>query len=445
ADLSYLRGQDELSTNLGRIMLRPVHIVRSMVQYSDEMIRAHLWYQMFYSSQSMDMPLVYNGIRMGSLPEIMNLANHSTDVELQFTHSFFEGNTLVAGANYRWLGMFWPDNDPPSVYQHRAGLFVQDEQRFWDQLLLLGAVRLDYNSITPFTVSPRAGLVWKPAKNHALRFHFGRAFRKPSFVNTSIHIKTTIPSPGFEGVVDFVHNSIGNENLDNERVTSFEIGYRGAVLDGRLELDADAFFNMYRNAISFQSRIVEDSLGLPDFEKSWLRFENEGIDVDTIGGSVDLEWKPAKWLSARANYTFRHSRYVNVVYIPTKKKGDRVPWEPAHLFNFVVDLKFDNGLRAGAALFARSGIEDFWPEDGGFFADKVRVVDPARVLASGYLSWRISAGDWWVEPGVRVVNAAGGRWRDGTNIRRFDGKIIGDQWMGRLLLLFVRVGWEPEE
>lgn len=420
--------------------MNDLNIVRSMLQWRSDLLRAHVWYQVFLVDNDFDIPLYFEKTPLGRVPQGSHMANHALDGEVQLTHSFFSGNVLVAGANYRWLSLYWSDNDPEAVYQHRVGIFVQDEQRLWEKLLLVAAVRFDYNSITPFTVSPRAALVWRPAPGQALRFHFGRAFRKPSFLNTSTHIKTTEPAPGFPEITEFVHQSIGNEDLHNEEVTSFELGYRGKFFQGALELEADAFYNLYRNAILFATHLEEDDFGLPDLSRSWFRFENEGLDVDSVGGSLAVHWQASDWLSVRANYTYRYSRYTNQVPNPYVEKGDRVYWEPTQLFNLGADVRFQSGLRAGLALFARSSLADFWAQDGSLFGERVRVADPARAMLGGYLSWRWQQETGWLEAGLRVFDLLNERWRDTTGMTTSNGKRLGGQWLQRLLMFYLRGG-----
>jgi len=360
------------------------------------------------------------------------------EIQLQINRELFTGNLLIGGVDYRFLSMFMEGNDPETALQHRLGVFVQDEQRLWDQLTLLAGLRIDYNSITPFTVSPRAAIVWRAGESQALRLAFGRAFRKPSFFNTSVHLTNIIPASGFPEVTDFMHRSIGNEDLGNEEVTSIEIGYRGRFLEGALTIESDAFFNWYRDVIAFTYNIVEGSLGVPDLDQSWFRFENNGLSVNSAGGSVSLVYTLRKALRLSANYTFRHSWYVSETFLDFYGKGDRVPWEPAHLFNLSGSYVFKNGLRLGAALHLRSGFREPWTEDGGLFGRQILVPEPAKAMLGAYVSYRLKAGGGWVESGVRAFDLLNAPWRDLTGVERFDGVPVGGQTLGRLLLFFVR-------
>lgn len=304
---SYMAGEGDIAVALAESQLRDLRAVRTMLSHESDWLRVHAWYQMFGFDAMFDMPLVYGGVKLGAVPDSLYVLNQALDVDGQINHELFKGNLLIGGVDYRFLSMFLDGNDPDTAFQHRVGAFLQDEQHLFDQLTLLAGLRVDYNSITPLTFSPRAALVWRAAENHALRVAFGRAFRKPSFFNTSVHLANTIPASGFPEVVDFMHRSIGNEDLGNEVVNSLELGYRGRFFEGRLTVESDAFFNWYRDMIAFTYNIVEGVLGAPDLDKSWFRFDNSGMSVNSAGGSLSLVYNWRKALRLSVNYTYRYS------------------------------------------------------------------------------------------------------------------------------------------
>jgi len=382
--------------------------------------------------------LIYAGTRLGTFTEWLTWRNQAADFEAQATHSFFKDNLLVAGGNFRFLSMFLESNRPEVVYQYRVGLFLHDEQKLGPFTLSAG-LRLDYNSITPFTASPRVALVWRYRENQSARLAFGRAFKKPAFLHTSLHISGITPEPAFPEVVDFFANSIGNEDLANENVNSFEAGWRGYFFDQALFVEGDAFFNQYRNSIIFDYNIQTNSFGFIDLSRSWFRFANVGVDIDSVGGSVNAVWELQDLLRLSANYTFRYSWFLydrpdsQLVHA-----GDRVHWEPAHLFNAQGDLLLKNGFRLGLAIHARSSFWEIWHEDGSLFGPEIIVREPARALMGGYLSWKMGEERQWLEAGLRVNNIFDARWRDLTGLRRFDGADVGGLINGRVIFLFLR-------
>jgi outer membrane receptor for ferrienterochelin and colicin len=439
-DLNFSKIDGKLYTSLAPTKLRDGYFSHAQLAHQSEWLSAHIWINMVKAEVSFDFPLQFGPTKMGSLPNWLSVLTLSADGYLQLNWSPFEDNLLIGGVNYRWLSLEFESNDPELVHQHRIGVFIQDEQKLWDQLILVGGLRLDWNSITPLTFSPRLATVWRYTKSQSVRVAFGRAFRKPSFLNTSIHLTSVRAEPGFEALQGFFQRSIGNEDLGNESNTTIEAGYRGRFLEGSLTIESDVFFNMYRDTIAFDYTI-EYEAGLPNLLNSSFRFENEGMKVNSIGGSLSLVYQIKDSLRLSANYTYRYSYYVSEsLNEDLYSKGDRVPWEPAHLFNASGTFFFKNGLRCGAAVYVRSAFNEPWKSDGGLFSDMIMVSNEATAIVGAFAAWRFKSGTDWIEAGLRAYNLLNTGFRDLTSVTRFDGVEMGGQLMGRSIIVFVRGG-----
>ena len=79
--------------------------------------------------------------------------------------------------------------------------------------------------------------------------------------------------------------SLGNEGLVNEKVHSFEAGWRTRLLEDRLQISVDLFFNVYQDTISFVVDIRE-RLGLPDIINSTIQYDNEDGEIYAVGGEA---------------------------------------------------------------------------------------------------------------------------------------------------------------
>ncbi|MBN2498143.1 MAG: TonB-dependent receptor [Deltaproteobacteria bacterium] len=443
--LGVVRSEGWIYTRLAPAAVSGLHS-HAQIEHRTDLVQGRIWFNFFDTDFSFDLPLTYMGFQVGKIPEVISLTNATLDADVQAHWSPFEGNLLTGGANYRWLAMYASQNEPDEIHQHRVGLFIQDEQRLFDQLILNGGVRLDYNSITPFTVSPRLAMVWRFTRNQLLRLSGGQAYRKPSFFNTSVHVTGTEASIFLPELPDFIQRSIGNESLENESLTAFEIGYRGRLLEGALTVESDVFFNLYRNGIRFQSHLEYFESGFPDLANSIMRFENTGGDVNCLGGSLSLIWRPIAALRLSANYTYRHSWFATEPAEgeadPSVGKGDRVPWEPAHLANLAVHGTLDFGLRAGAAFHFHSGTQLQQSKTGELLSGYETVENPAAFFTSLYASWRFQPQESprWLEIGVRAYNVFNEGYWDRLATWRLDGVNIGGQALGRLVSLFIRGG-----
>ena len=413
-----------------------------LLAHRTEMIKAQLSFTFYDADAIWDLPLYFGEIKLGEHPDIFQIFSSALDGEVQITWSPFEGNLWIVGSNYRWITLYSDQNQPSEIHQHRVGLFLHNEQRLAERLVVTLGVRFDYNNITPFTISPRVAGVWQVRDEHFVRLAAGQAFRKPSFFNTSLHIKGIKTEPGFEELEDFFLNNIGNEGVGNESITTIEAGYNSRYLGKRLVAEVVAFYNRYRDTIVAYGKMVTE-MGLPDLGNSTLKFYNKGREVDALGGSVSLTAKVTSALLASMNYTCRYSWYISEPHDPSgvtlgAGKGDRVPWVPVHLFNAWFQFVPDSGLRAGLSVHARSSSIMDRLEHGSLFDDHVPLHNPAMWMLGGFAAWRERVGPGWLELGVRVFNAFNIGFRDNMAIRRLDGTELGGELMGRRIFLFLR-------
>jgi outer membrane receptor for ferrienterochelin and colicin len=414
-----------------------------LLRHRRESLQAQVGLNFMNAELIWDIPLYFGDIKLGNPPDLMIMYSTTLDGEVQTTWSFFEGNLLIAGCNYRWNTLISDDNQPGLIHQHRVGVFLQDEQRLLEDLVLTGGLRLDKNSITPFTVSPRLAAVWHFAEQQYLRAAAAQAFRKPSFFNTHIHMKGFEPEPGFEELEAFFLKNIGNPDLKNESITVIEAGYRGRFFEKRLYVEATAFYNRYRDTITMLSNMVTDEFGIPDLANSQLLFENTGREVDTLGGSTSSTFQITRALRLHLNYTFRYSWYISdpgktAAEPEESEAGDRVPWEPAHLFNLWFHYLAENGLRLGASFHGRTTYLTTRVEAGGLFGDNVDIDNRPLLLASAFASWRLDLNSGWIEAGVRAYNMLNIGFRDSEAIRRPDGTEVGGEMIGRRIFFFIR-------
>ncbi|MFC1655059.1 TonB-dependent receptor plug domain-containing protein, partial [Myxococcota bacterium] len=432
-----------LYSSMAPTLLHDGLLAHLLLRHRREALQAQLGLNFMNAELIWDIPLYFGDIKLGEPPDLMIMYSTAVDAEVQTTWSPWNGNLLIAGGNYRWIAMISDANEPGLIHQHRVGAFLQDEQRLLEDLVLTGGVRLDYNSITPFTVSPRLAVVWQFAEQQYLRAAAAQAFRKPSFFNTHIHIKGVKPEPGFDELDDFFLESIGNPDVKNESITVIEAGYRGRFLEKRLYVEASTFYNRYRDTIAMLSDMVTDQFGVPDLANSEFRFKNAGREVDTLGGSVSGTFQFTRALRLHLNYTFRHSWYISDPGMAASEpedsdKGDRVPWEPAHLFNLWFHYLAENGLRLGASFHGRTTYVTTRAEQGGLFDDNVDIDNPPLILASAFASWRVNLDSGWVEAGVRAYNLLNLGFRDSGAIQRPDGTEVGGELLGRQIFFFFR-------
>jgi outer membrane receptor protein involved in Fe transport len=409
-----------------------------LLRRQTDWLRGQLTFRIVDGAFDMDFPLYFEDTKLGEVIGDVEFFSTNLDGELEANFSPFEGNLLIGGANYRWVTFISDQVDPKSTHQHRVSAFLQDEQRLLDALILTGGVRLDFNNISPPGISPRLAAVWKMRPKHVLRAAFATAYRRPSFLNTSLHLANVQDAPGMTGVSEFVTRSIGNSDLKNESITVFELGYHGRFLDDSLVVEADVFYNRYRNNIVLTGDLHWE-MGMIDLDRSVMRFENAGMEADSLGGSVALTYRIKERLWLSANYTFRHSWYTDIqAYEDIGSKGDRVAAEPAHLLNLSGHYITHLGLRFGAAVHGSSERTFHVLHATDLFSPPKAVDVEARIYLSAFLAYRRNLSAGWVEFGLRAYDFLNIPYIDRPTVASQHGEGMGGEVVSRRLFFFVR-------
>jgi len=177
-----------------------------------------------------------------------------------------------------------------------------------------------------------------------------------------------------------------------ETVTSYEIGYKGTVMNGRMQIAANAFFYDYEDlqAIFGEGpRTIVDNVGQVD---------GTGIELDVnaaLGDNANLH-VGMSWLDTEAtNVQAFCGNGEMITGDPDACEGNSIPWAPEWTAFAVLNTNFPTGN--GGEVFgniAWSWEEDFrgdWP-DRNVIYQNVAALDETNIIA-GYRknSWSISA------------------------------------------------------
>ncbi len=134
--------------------------------------------------------------------------------------------------------------------RHQYGAFIQDEMHLTHDLSWVVGTRFDNIDPIGSVVSPRTSLLFSPTPESTFHVSFSRAFTAPSLVEDylDINIVNQIDLP--TGPYLFPTHVLGNENLKEERLDAYEVGYVGTFSNG-LTLTAAAYRNVTINSSNF--------------------------------------------------------------------------------------------------------------------------------------------------------------------------------------------------
>jgi len=367
------------------------------------------------------------GADLGDTP-IIDFTLDTFHAEAQYDISLFEGNLLIAGADFRLTAMHCDQIVQPDATEIRFGVFIHDEQRFLDKLLLTVGARFDYNSQTRPAVSPRAALVYNPVGEHFLRASGAMAFRKPSLMETSTNFKINTTFPEIE--VLFEDKGISNPKLRNEILTGFEIGYRGSLLEKALRLGTDVYFNLNRDWISFASDFAFDGFGRIDLANTSIGYKNSDLDFNIIGVSFFVEGDPVEELTLFLRGEYRYEWYVHT--------GDIAPKTPAYLGAAGGTLRLPFGLIVHLALVHVAKREDDVSHPLSTLESFIRKKLPALTYLLAGITYRLDLGHSHIDLGLSLFNPHGGPLAEKAGLPAPDGSNHGGELIGSRAMLTAR-------
>jgi len=230
-----------------------------------------------------------------------NTVDGQVQLDLQIARSFL----LISGANLRYTTLSSDNVIPREISELRGGVFANAQWHLLEGLQLTAGIRFDFNTETDEALSPRAVVVYRPLENHAFRLGYGLAFRKPAFIESHAHFRVSNYNPAFPEIVDKLKEEFGNEDLVNEKVHSFEAGWRAAFAEDRLQVTVELFYNLYQDNIFFHAYMPTRMGGLPDVPNSSFRFENQPTGVSAFGGEAEVAWSASPALNVWFNLGVR--------------------------------------------------------------------------------------------------------------------------------------------
>ena len=318
ADIQLFAGvnESEIGLELSKYTPRTDGNVRS----NYEMLR---WEYRFSETSLLQIQGYHDYYEVHSTDKSVDIEEEEYDLELQHSFALGEKHQFVWGLNYTTTEADSAFLSPESDHDDLIGFFLQDEITVLDNLSFIAGIKHEENSFTGGDWSPRGSILYTPWHNHHFRFSVSRAYRTPSFAEDSFRVTRTLPSPLPPIPLLFV---VGNEHLDPEEITAFELGYRSTLFD-KVGLNLELYYNDLDNVI--ENVILRKTLPL------LISWEND-FHVIAKGIEVSANYPVTPWWSLTANYTFQEVEY--------KRVNQDVPGTPKHKVNLWSSFRFKNGL-----------------------------------------------------------------------------------------------------
>ncbi len=367
-------------TGIGRVHVPKARKPWGRAAYSSE----HFFAQMWVGGRKAIGP--HYSLQSGG-----ELHETSENAHIEFQHRFSaldDQLRIVWGASHRYQHENTEATLIPSPrYDNWSGVFGQAEYIFSDQLKGVVAGRFDRSTLHKDQLSPKAALVWTPHADHSFRLTINRAFQVPNYSELFLRVDAAAPtsSPlttrsGLEQYFAAVKGAlgaavtplnlpsnlpwnfssltrilaIGNKDLDVEKVTGVELGYKG-VVENKFFVTVDAYWNTLTDFVTAL---------LPNVNQTYPKYTLTDGGVNILKNLSDLEA-----LYNQLNLPANHPLRVSLAQLRAGYIGLNAQLGP-------LLATLENGERAGVYSYTNAGdVRELGLELGGryYVTDEIAV------------------------------------------------------------------------
>lgn len=280
------------------------------------------WGRLNYNGDGFNV-LLWSNIRHNIEPEkslstnldlIQNASISHGEIQYGF-NSFDEKLFVIAGVSHRLISI---DTKSTLMREKRddntSGIFGQLEYKLTENIKAVFAIRWDRSSLTASQFSPKAALVWSPVTEHNFRITFNKAFQPPNYSEQYLYvIHPARPLAYF-----------GNPDLVPEKITGYEIGYKGIYFN-KLFFTFDIYYSQMEDFVTDLGPSVNpeysDPIVLPgeNFSRTVWSYTNAG-EVEEYGGEIAVNYYLNNYWLIKSNVSYYNfnvvEKNINDVLIP---------------------------------------------------------------------------------------------------------------------------------
>lgn len=315
---------------------------------------------------------------------IYNGETRRDDLELQYTA------IPLAELKIAWGGSLRSDrarsftwfNCRDWISDQSLRLFTHTEWHATTTLVVNAGAMTEHNNLVETQTSARLGLNYHLAEDHVLRAAVSRARRTPSLWEDYTQWASHFDDGS---VLQMIWYSPGD--LRPERLTTYELGYRGEARSTHLDWDVKLYRERFRDMISVPTDYTfpqpyPDATGTETF----VVMNTGGAVVH--GSEARLSYRPAHGalLSFQYNYARATGNYLVRLH-PERYRAYRIS-EPMHTVSAIGGYTFTSGWQFSAAIYHMDEVK--WMGDG----DQVRGHDRYDARIAKSFVWNYNQGEF---------------------------------------------------
>lgn len=274
-------------------------------------------------------------------------------VEGKDSYKMDDNNTLTFGAEYKkdimngthLKGRGTDQHDvtvngksktSSEVSSETAAVYLQNEWKIGDKLLLIPAVRIDHHNSFGTHTSPKLGATYKLSENARVKANWGKGYRAPTLYELYSQMEKV-------GMAPMPVNVIGNPELQPEESTNFDFGFEAekGKVSGKVTYYQNKIKNMIDGGDYDPDKLAQNII--------WSEYINRGeVEIkgleSEIGYNFDEHWSvrgvynylDAKDLETgdRLAYRARHNGLIQLTYTDAKENPLTVNLYNRYYFNY---------------------------------------------------------------------------------------------------------------
>lgn len=227
-----------------------------------------------------------------------------------------------SGSNLKYLTINGITKPSSEVSSETVALYLQDELRVGNKLLLIPAVRVDHHDSFGTHTSPKIGATYSMSDNARIKANYGKGYRAPTLYELYSKMEKS-------GMAPMTVHVLGNPDLEPETSTNFDLGFETEL--GKLNSKVTYYHNDIKNMIDGDDYTGPETITNPGIWSKYVNYGKvkiSGLETE-FGYNFDEHWSLRtvyNYLDAkdqqtgnRLAYRARHNGLVQLTWTDAKE------------------------------------------------------------------------------------------------------------------------------
>lgn len=242
-----------------------------------------------------------------------------------------------SGSNLKYLTINGITKPSSEVSSETVALYLQDELRVGNKLLLIPAVRVDHHDSFGTHTSPKIGATYSMSDNARIKANYGKGYRAPTLYELYSKMEKS-------GMAPMTVHVLGNPDLNPETSTNFDFGFETEL--GKLNSKITYFHNDIKNMIDGDDYTGPETITNPGIWSKYVNYGKvkiSGLETE-FGYNFDEHWSLRtvyNYLDAkdqqtgnRLAYRARHNGLVQLTWTDAKENPVTVNLYNRYYFDY---------------------------------------------------------------------------------------------------------------